>query len=94
MTGQSRCAWASGHLEVTNVVLAPPVDVVKALLPAGLSPAAQTLTPAGTHPVVVMFGQHSHVHPWFRPPSSGGDYNEWIVATPCLDWRANSRCYA
>ena len=89
MTGQTRWAWASGHLEVTNVVLAPDVDVVKALLPAGLSLAPQTLTPAGTHPVVLMFGQHSNVHPWFQPPSSGGHYNEWIVATPCLEWRGN-----
>lgn len=82
----NRWAWASGHLEVTNVVLALPVDEVKALLPDGLSLTPQSLTPTGTHPVVLMFGQHSHVHPWFQPPGSGGSYNEWIVATPFLEW--------
>lgn len=83
----TRWAWATGHLEVTNIVLAMPVGEAQQLLPAGLSLASQTLTPAGTHPVVLMFGQHSQVHPWFQPPGSGGHYDEWIVATPFLEWR-------
>jgi hypothetical protein len=56
------------------------------MLPAPLTLAAQTLTPPGTHPVVLMFGQHSHVQPWFVP-GSGFSYNEWIVAMPFLEWR-------
>ena len=82
----SRWSWATGHLEVTNIVLALPVDEVRSMLPSPLALAAQTLTPPGTHPVVLMFGQHSHVDPWFMPKMNEG-YDEWIVATPFLEWR-------
>lgn len=83
----SRWAWASGHLEVTNIVLALPVAEVRAMLPPSLTLAPQSLTPPGTHPVVLMFGQHSHVRPWFLPFGAGSSYHEWIVATPLLEWR-------
>jgi hypothetical protein len=75
-------AYAYGHLDVTTVLLAPPRDVVRAALPPALQPAAQTLTPAGTHPLMLMFGHHSHVRPWFRPPGAGASYHEWIVVFP------------
>ena len=79
-------AYAYGHLDVTVAIIAPPAAEVRAWLPQGLSLAPQTMTPPGTHPVTLMFGEHSHVRPWFMPPSAGGSYGEWIVATPALDW--------
>jgi hypothetical protein len=80
--------YASGHLDVTVAIIAPPSAEVRAWLPRGLTLAPQTMTPAGAHPVMLMFGQHSHVRPWFRPPSTGGSYGEWIVATPFVEWTA------
>ena len=79
-------AWAYGHLDVTVALVARPAAEVSSWLPRGLSLARQTMTPPGTHPVTLMFGEHSHVRPWFRPPASGGNYGEWIVATPMLEW--------
>ena len=78
-------AYAYGHLDVTVAIVAPPAAEVRAWLPRSLSLAPQAMTPAGTHPVTLMFGQHSHVRPWFRPPAAGGSYGEWIVATPCVE---------
>ena len=87
MTGApASTAYAYGHLDVTVAVIAPPAAEVGAWLPQGLTLAPQTTTPSGTHPVMLMFGEHSHVRPWFRTPSSGGTYNEWIAATPMLEW--------
>ena len=80
----SSCAYAYGHLDVTVVILAPPAADVSAQLPRGLSLARQHMTPPGTHPLVLMFGQHSHVRPWFMRPAAGGSYDELIVATPLL----------
>ena len=79
-------AYACGHLDVTVAILERPAAEVTACLPRGLSLARQTMTPTGTHPMMLMFGEHSHVRQWFRPPSSGGSYGEWIVATPFIDW--------
>ena len=82
----SRWAWAYGHLDVTMVIIVTPLVQLQAQLRSGLTPSAQDLTPRGTHPQVIMFGQHSDVRPWFRPPGSGSGYGEWIVATPLLEW--------
>jgi hypothetical protein len=82
----SSWAYAYGHLDVTVVVVATPLAELGAQLKAGQRPAAQTMTPAGTHPQVLLFGQHSHVRNWFQSPARGGRYDEWIIATPFLEW--------
>lgn len=82
----SQWAYAYGHLDVTVVVLASPVDEVRAQLKAHLRLAAQSLTPAGTHPQILLFGQHSRVRSRFDQDGAGGHYDEWIVATPFLEW--------
>jgi len=95
MTGApASMAYAYGHLDVTVVVLVPPAADVQTWLPQGLSLAGRTPAPAGTHPVMLMFGEHSHVRPWFAPPTSGGHYSEWIVAIPLVEWTgANGRVW-
>ncbi|MEO8682811.1 MAG: hypothetical protein ABI665_27430 [Vicinamibacterales bacterium] len=98
---RSRWAYAYGHLEVTIVVLSPRIPNAAALLPPGLKLGRQDLTQPGTHPVMLMFGHHSHVRQWFMPPTAGGSYDEWIVATPFLEretgdaapWSYMSRLY-
>ena len=86
MAAQSRWAFSYGHLDVVVAVLSLPSAVVSAQLQPGVSLAAQTLTPPGTHPLLLMFGQHSHVRPFFLPKGLGGSYHEWIVATPFVEW--------
>src|SRR3954452_24193845 len=81
----SRWAWAYGHLDVTMVIIVTPLAQLQAQLRPGLTPATQDVPPPGTHPQVLMFGQHSDVRPWFRPSGSGTGYDEWIVATPLLE---------
>lgn len=98
---KSKWAYAYGHLEVTIVVLSPTCSSVERLLPPGLRLGKQNVTPAGTHPLVLMFGHHSHVRQWFMPPTAGGSYDEWIVVTPFLEhgagdpgpWTYMSRLY-
>lgn len=98
---KSRWAYAYGHLDVTVVVLSPRNPNVEALLPPGLRLGKQDITQPGTHPVVLMFGHHSRVRPWFMAPTAGGAYDEWIVATPFLErgtgdtapWSYTSRLY-
>ena len=85
-SARSDWAYAYGRLEVTVVVIATPLPELAGQLDPGLRPAPQDLTPPGTHPQVLMFGQHSHVRNWFQSPDAGGHYDEWIIATPFLDW--------
>ncbi len=80
---------AVGTYRSDCAVVALPVDDVRAMLPAGVSPGAQTLAPPGHHPVLFMFGRHSGVHPVILP-IRGGSYHEMITAVPFLDYPAGT----
>ena len=74
------------------VVLALPDKTARHLLVPGLELGPQNLTPAGTHPLLCMFGYQRDV----RPPIHifpGMDYLEFIAALPWIHWReAASPC--
>ncbi|RYH12245.1 NAD(P)-binding protein [Tropicimonas sp. IMCC6043] len=73
---------AFGMAETTGptVTLPFPRAAVAAMLPAGLEPAEQSLTPPGTHPVTLLFGRQRNVRPNLMP--FGMNYSEFICAVP------------
>ncbi len=82
---RSPAVGAVGTYRSDCAVVSLPVDDVRAMLPPGASPGAQTLAPPGEHPVLFMFGRHSGVHPVILP-IRGGSYHEMITAVPFLDY--------
>ena len=74
---------AQGTYRSHCVVLPLDSDRLREMLPAGIVPVPQALTPPGLHPVMFMFGRHHGVRPSFLPVR-GGSYHEFIAAVPFL----------
>src|SRR4051794_711765 len=70
-----------GHYSASIVCLTLDVEAARAMLPVGLEPAPQTMTSPGTHPVLLLFGNHRDVRTFFLP-FVGLRYHEAIVAVP------------
>lgn len=81
---------AVGTYRSDCAVVSLPLDDVRAMLPRGAAPGPQTLAPPGEHPLLLMFGRHSGVHPAILP-IRGGSYHEMITAVPFLDYGAGGR---
>ncbi len=64
-----------------SALFALPTHIVQGMLEPGLTLAPQDLTPAGQHPVLLLFGWQSDVRP-NRMPFGGGRYMEFIVSVP------------
>ncbi|MEM7031048.1 MAG: hypothetical protein AAF629_15890 [Chloroflexota bacterium] len=63
------------------VVLTPPQANVESMLPEGIQLLSQTISPAGTHPVLFMYGHQIDVHP--EPiPIFRLNYLEFAVSIP------------
>ncbi len=65
-----------------GVTLAPPTELVRALLPSGLALAEQTVTQAGTHPVIMSFNKLSDARmsvPTLLPTLN---YREYTIGIP------------
>ena len=80
----SRWPWsgAFGMAKTTGAaaMLPMPRDTVARLLPRGLEPAAQAITPASEHPVILLMGRQRNVRPNIVP--LGMNYLEFICAVP------------
>ena len=62
------------------------LDAITAMLPPGLEPAQQTITPPGTHPVLLMMGRQQDVHAELgalRGP--GVSYDELFFGVPFVN---------
>lgn len=71
---------ARGRLDAVVVVADLAAEVASALVPAGLELRPQALTPAGRHPVILLFGEHSRVG--FPGLGFGLRYRELVIALP------------
>lgn len=73
---------AFGMAQTTGAAVTLPFDraTVAAMLPAGLELMPQTVTPAGQHPVILLFARQRNVRPNLFP--FGMTYNEFICAVP------------
>lgn len=56
------------------------LDLVRNILPEGLLPVPQTVTPADTHPVIFLFARQRNVRPNLIP--IGARYLEFTIAVP------------
>lgn len=74
------------HLSGTGVMrymtLALPVQTVRSMLPNGLELAPQSLTPAGTHPVMLGFHDMFRLHTSFPSLLPSMSYHEHSVGIP------------
>lgn len=75
--------FGEGVYHARGVVLAVDAARVASMVARGLTLAPQSLTPDGTHPVTLLFGRHSGVHPNVLP-IRGGRYREFLLAVPYL----------
>ncbi len=66
--------------------------ILAALLPPKLELGPQSMTPAGTHPLVLLFGKHFDVRPELIP-FGGMSYLECIIAIPNVQWRDERNDY-
>lgn len=73
--------WAVGHYAALFVTMPIERAAAEKMIPAGLELAPQNLTGAGEHPLLMMFGHHTDVHPSFLP-IRGWSYHEFLVAIP------------
>jgi hypothetical protein len=65
-----------------GVTLAVPKERVQALLPSGLVLGEQTVTPAGTHPVIASFNDLSHARMSVPSLMPTLNYNEYTLGIP------------
>lgn len=72
---------AVGHYAALFATLPVPCETALGMIPRGLRLGEQSLTPDGTHPLLLMFGHHTHVHPAFLK-IGGWSYHEFLVAVP------------
>jgi hypothetical protein len=72
---------AVGHYSALFATLPVASERAQSMLPPGVSLGAQSLTPPGQHPLLLMFGHHTHVHPAFLD-IGGWSYHEFLVAIP------------
>jgi len=84
--------YAVGTYLASAMFLPLKSEAVLAMLPRALELAPQSLTPAGQHPVLLLFGHHHDVHPNFLR-IEGMDYLEFVVAIPYLQWRHTRNAY-
>lgn len=75
--------FAEGVYHARGVVVPFKSEQVRAMVQRGLDLAPQSLTPAGTHPVTVLFGRHTDVRPNILP-IRGASYREFLLAVPYL----------
>lgn len=80
-----------GHSKTVVTVVAVPLSVAASLLPGELEPAPQTLTPAGTHPVLITQQRNYGVAAadGSSPPI---DYAEAVLAVPLVQLRRGVDC--
>jgi hypothetical protein len=71
---------ATGRLEAVVAISDLPAGVAATLLPPGLELLPETLAPAGRHPLVLLFGEHSRVGLDRLP--FGLRYRELVLALP------------
>lgn len=81
-----------GHYLCTIVVLPLNVTMVQSWLPDELELAPQSITPPGTHPVNILFGDERDVHinifPFFHI-----DYMEFAFVVPFVQWKHTKNAY-
>jgi len=70
----------TGRYLANCAVLALPASDAVAMLTSNAELAAQSLTPPGTHPVILLMGEHTGVRVKFLPGSI--DYREALVSVP------------
>jgi len=92
VTDHQRIA-AVGNYSALFATLPVPAENAQAMLPNGVSLGAQTLTPAGQHPLLLMFGHHTHVHPAFLK-IGGWSYHEFLVAIPWVTKRGSDTVWS
>jgi hypothetical protein len=76
-----------GWYKATFVPCSLPLGAVRQMLPA-----AQTLTPAGQHPLLFVFGQQRHVRPILHR-GAGLTYHEFITVVPFVQWTSPGHAY-
>jgi hypothetical protein len=81
---------AEGFYRTWVVVLPYPRASLVEMMPGRLELAPQTMTPAETHPLVLLFGHHFDVRPNFLP-FGGMTYHELVTAIPFVRWRDAGR---
>ena len=81
---------AQGDLEAVAVVLALPLEDVKAMLPKSLEVVPQKGSPQGLHPIGILFGHHWNVGPAIAPDLVGAEYNEVAIAVPFVRTKRDS----
>lgn len=72
----------NGTGTMRGMTLALPTDRVRQLLPNGLEPGPQTVTPPGTHPVILLFNEMFRAHmsvPTLLPSLT---YHEYSIGIP------------
>ncbi len=73
----------SGRYQSWMVLLTMPSANVQQMLPAELELAPQAITPAGTHPLLLMFGHQLDVEIHLGPAEMFDmDYLEFVLDTP------------
>lgn len=73
---------AVGHYRALIVCLTPDRAVADGVLDGKLRRVSDPSAPAGTHPLILMFGHHNDVRPSFKPATTGGSYDEFVCAVP------------
>jgi hypothetical protein len=83
-------ASETGNYFASAVIVPVPRETARRLLPRRLEPAPQILTPAGQHPLLLLFGYQWDVRPPWQP-KPGMDYLEAIAAVPYIRWSTTAR---
>lgn len=87
-----RFAHAVGNYRTYFTIVPYDDAILTGMLPGDLELATQSITPAGTHPLVFLFGKHFDVRPNIIP-FGGMTYLEYICAIPFVQWRRSSNKY-
>lgn len=82
----------AGYYRCGAVVLPYPTQNINQLLPKELEMGEQTVTPPGTHPLLLLFGQHRDVHV-DGVNIFGLNYMETVVSVPYVRWRDTRRAF-
>jgi hypothetical protein len=72
----------NGDGVMRSVTVALPCDAVRSLLPYGLELAEQSVTEAGTHPVIFSFNDMVRAHMTFPPGPPSLSYHEHMTGVP------------
>lgn len=78
----------TGRYRANCAVLALPASDAASMLAGNAGLGAQTLTPPGTHPVILLMGEHTGVRVKFLPGSI--DYREALVSVPWVRRRGKA----